>query len=97
VLDLRNEQTIYTGNRFMVYAMYPEVNISMHVLWGLKKQNTVLAFGKSIINRTSNANISELMQQYGGSGHENASTCQIENNRMDEVLQTLIAKITTDD
>ncbi len=51
VLDLRNEQTIYAVNRFMIYALYPETNISIHVMWGLKQQNTVFAIGKSILNR----------------------------------------------
>jgi len=93
VLDLRNEETIYAGNRFMIYALYPETNISIHVLWGVKKQNTVLATGKSIINRSSKTNIGDLMLQYGGGGHENAGTCQVSNDKAESVLQELIKKI----
>lgn len=96
VLDLRNEETIYPGNRFMVYALFPECNISIHEIWGVKKQNTVFAVGKSILNRTSNTNIGELMLQYGGGGHQNAGTCQIENDNADEMLKALIEKITID-
>ena len=73
VLDLRDEEIIYAGNRFMIYAQFPDTNISIHVLWGLNKMNTVFATGKSIINRTSKTNIGELMLKYGGGGHENAS------------------------
>ncbi len=94
VLDLRAEETIFAVNRFMIYALFPETNISIHVLWGVQKQNTVFATGKSILNRTSNTNIGELMLSYGGGGHENAGTCQIDNDRADEVLQQLIASIT---
>jgi len=61
ILDLRNEEEIFTSNRFVIYALYPECNISIHVLWGLQKQNTVLAVGKSIIDRSSKINIGELM------------------------------------
>lgn len=93
VLDLRNEETIYAGNRFTIYALFPECNISMHVMWGLKQQNTVLAVGKSIFNRTSKTNIGELMLKYGGGGHMNAGTCQIDNSRSDDVLKELIAQI----
>ena len=50
VIDLRNEEVIYAGNRFMVYAMYPETQISVHVAWGFKKQNTAVMIGKSIVN-----------------------------------------------
>jgi nanoRNase/pAp phosphatase (c-di-AMP/oligoRNAs hydrolase) len=96
VLDLRKEETIYAGNRFMIYALFPETNISIHVLWGVKNQNTVFATGKSIINRSSKTNIGELMLQYGGGGHENAGTCQIDNDKADGVLAELVAKITAD-
>ena len=94
VLDLRNEETIYAGNRFTIYALFPECNISMHVMWGLKQQNTVFAVGKSIFNRTSKTNIGELMLKYGGGGHMNAGTCQINHNKADDVLKELIAELT---
>ena len=96
VLDLRNEEVIWATNRFMIYALFPQTNISIHVLWGLQKQNTVFATGKSIVNRTSKTNIGELMLQYGGGGHIAAGTCQVDNNKADTVLQELIKKITAD-
>lgn len=96
VLDLRHEPVIYAGNRFMVYALLPECNISIHTLWGLKQQNTVFATGKSIFNRTSNTNIGELMLTYEGGGHANAGTCQVDNAQAELVLKKLIAKINAD-
>jgi len=96
VLDLRNEETIYAGNRFMIYAMFPDTNISIHVLWGLKQQNTVFATGKSILNRSSRTDIGALMLRYGGGGHENAGTCQVENDDAPQVLEKLIAQINQD-
>ena len=93
VIDLRNEETIYTGNRFMVYAMHPEIEISVHVAWGFKKQNTAVMIGKSIINRASKYDIGELCLSYGGGGHTNAGTCQIDNDRIDEELPIIIDKI----
>ena len=96
VLDLRNEETIFVGNRFMIYALYPECNISVHVLWGVKQQNTVFAVGKSILNRTSNTNIGALCLEYGGGGHENAGTCQVENDSASLVLAELIKRINAD-
>jgi nanoRNase/pAp phosphatase (c-di-AMP/oligoRNAs hydrolase) len=96
VLDLRNEETIFAVNRFMIYALFPDTNISIHQMWGMQKQNTVFATGKSITNRTSKTNIGELMLSYGGGGHENAGTCQVDNDRADVVLQELITKINQD-
>ena len=93
VFELREEETIYAGNRFVIYARYPETNISIHCMWGLKKQNTVFAIGKSILNRTSKTNIGDLCLKYGGGGHENAGTCQVENADAARVLGELIAVI----
>lgn len=93
VLDLQQEEIIYSGNRFMIYALFPDCNISIHRMWGFQKQNTVFTVGKSIFNRTSNTNIGELMLTYGGGGHLNAGTCQINHNEADGVLQELIKKI----
>ena len=93
VIDLRNEETIYTGNRFMVYAMWPEVEISVHVAWGFKKQNTAVMIGKSIINKNSDFNIGELCLSYGGGGHANAGTCQLDNDKVDAELPNIIDKL----
>lgn len=96
VLELRHEETIYAGNRFVIYAVYPQCNISIHVLWGLKQQNTVFAVGKSILDRSSKTNVGELCLSYGGGGHMAAGTCQIENDKAESVLEELIAKINAD-
>jgi nanoRNase/pAp phosphatase (c-di-AMP/oligoRNAs hydrolase) len=92
-LYFEHEEVIYAGNRFVIYALFPECNISIHVLWGLKQQNTVFAVGKSIFNKTSQTNIGQLMLKYGGGGHQNAGTCQIENDKASKVLKELIAQI----
>lgn len=96
ILDLRKEETIWAGNRFMLYALFPQCNISMHVLWGKNKQNTVFAVGKSILNRTSETHVGKLMLEYGGGGHEAAGTCQIDNLKADQVQEELIKRITAD-
>jgi nanoRNase/pAp phosphatase (c-di-AMP/oligoRNAs hydrolase) len=94
IYDLRGEETIYACNRFMIYALFPEINLSMHVLWGLNRMNTVFAVGKSIFNRTARVRIGELLLEYGGGGHENAGTCQIPNSEADRVLGELTARLT---
>ena len=93
VIDLRNEETIYTGNRFMVYAMHPEVEMSVHIAWGFKKQNTAVMIGKSIVNKASKVNIGDLCLSYGGGGHANAGTCQLPNDKVDEEMPSIIEKL----
>jgi len=93
VLDLRNEEIIHAGNRFMIYALYPEAQISVHVAWGFRKQNTAVMIGKSIVNKASTVDIGELCPKYGGGGHHNAGTCQLENDVVDSQLPDIIAAL----
>ena len=96
VLDLRNEETIWATNRFMIYALYPQCNISIHVMWGVQKQNTVFATGKSILDRGSKTDVGALMLEFGGGGHNAAGTCQVDNDKAEDSLRTLIKRINAD-
>ncbi|MEY2954011.1 MAG: hypothetical protein RLZZ401_2098, partial [Pseudomonadota bacterium] len=96
VLDLRPEETIWATNRFLIYALFPQTNISIHALWGVKQQNTVFATGKSILDRSSKTNVGELMLSYGGGGHQAAGTCQVDNDRAEVVLKELVTRINAD-
>ena len=93
VLDLREEEIIHAGNRFMIYALFPETQISIHVAWGFRKQNTAVMIGKSIVNKASNADIGRLCLAYGGGGHHNAGTCQLDNDVVDAQLPDIIAAL----
>lgn len=93
VVDLKDVDPILPGNRFIVYALFPEVKISIQVMWGLKQQNTVFTVGKSIVNRSSNVNIGETMLKFGGGGHRNAGTCQVPNDKAEEMLIQVISQL----
>lgn len=96
VLDLRNEEVIYAGNRFMIYALFPGCNVSMHIIRGLKGQNTVFAIGKSILDRSCKLKIGEMVFGYGGGGHDAAGTCQIDNDLAEQVRKAIIQRINAD-
>jgi nanoRNase/pAp phosphatase (c-di-AMP/oligoRNAs hydrolase) len=96
VLDLRQEETIFVTNRFTVYSLFPECNISMHVLWGKQKQNTVFTIGKSILDRSCSTDVGQLCLTYGGGGHQAAGTCQVAHEDSARVLQELTDKINAD-
>ena len=96
VLDLRHEETIWAANRFMIYALFPQTSVSIHAMWGVQRQNTVFATGKSILDRSSRTNVGELMLAYGGGGHQAAGTCQVDNDRAAAVLDELIVRINAD-
>lgn len=93
VVDLRGEETIHAGNRFMVYALFPEARVSIHVMWGRERRNTVLAAGRSILDRSSSADIGAVMLRHGGGGHPAAGTCQVPHDRAEAVLADVIGEL----
>jgi nanoRNase/pAp phosphatase (c-di-AMP/oligoRNAs hydrolase) len=90
VVDLRDEEVIFAGNRFMVYALFPDARVSIHIIWGRQKLNTVLAVGKSIVDRTSPTDIGAVMLRYGGGGHVAAGTCQVPHEESERVIAEVI-------
>ena len=90
IVDLRDEEVIHAGNRFMVYALFIQARVSMHVLWGRQKLNTVFACGKSILDRSSPVDIGEVMLRYGGGGHVAAGTCQVPHEEADRVEREIV-------
>ena len=80
----------------MIYALHPQCNISIHVMWGVQKQNTVFATGKSILDRSSKTDVGALMLEFGGGGHHAAGTCQVANDEAEATLAKLIARINAD-
>lgn len=93
VLDLRDEPVIHAGNRFVVSAMFPQCGISMPVMWGREKMNTVYTVGKSIFDRASPVAVGELMLAHGGGGHPAAGTCQGAHASAEALKQALIERI----
>jgi nanoRNase/pAp phosphatase (c-di-AMP/oligoRNAs hydrolase) len=95
VVDLRDEETIHAGNRFMVYALFPDARVSVHIIWGRQKLNTVFACGKSILDRSSPVDVGEVMLRYGGGGHVAAGTCQVPHSDAERVLTEIVTALKT--
>ncbi|MEZ6062670.1 MAG: exopolyphosphatase [Planctomycetaceae bacterium] len=93
VVDYRNEDVIYSGNRFLVYALFPECNASVHVLRAHKPELTVLAIGKSILKRTNPVDIGDLCLEHGGGGHTAAGTCQIPASEAMALLPSIVEQM----
>ena len=96
VLDLRNQEEIFTGNRFVLYSLYPEQNISIQIIWGFQRQNIAMTCGHSIINKTAKTDIGSLMLEYGGGGHRRVGTCQVPVEEADVALKALIERMNAD-
>jgi nanoRNase/pAp phosphatase (c-di-AMP/oligoRNAs hydrolase) len=93
ISDLRGVDPIYTGNRFMIYSMYPEQNISAWIVSGRGGKGCSTAVGYSILNRTSSVHVGRLMLKYGGGGHEAVGTCQFPDEKIDEMLPKLLDEL----
>ena len=96
ITDLRNVETIYTGNRFLVYSLNQAQNISLWIVDGRGKQNCPIAVGHSILNRTSKTDVGSLLLKYGGGGHRNVGTCQVDYDDADRVINELVTKMKID-
>lgn len=90
LLDLRAQEEIYTGNRFTAYALFPEANVSVRVIWGKARQNVVLTVGKSIFDRSNPVDIGQLLLSYGGGGHRNVGTCQVPEAEAARVIDEVV-------
>lgn len=92
-VDLREQEEIYAGNRFAVYTMFPDANVSLQMMWGFQKQNIVLACGHSVTNRTCQTDVGKLMLEWGGGGHRQVGTCQVEVDKADAVFAEISARL----
>jgi nanoRNase/pAp phosphatase (c-di-AMP/oligoRNAs hydrolase) len=92
-VDLRGIETIHAGNRFLIYTLFPDQNISVWVIDGRNKANAVVTVGYSIINRSATVDVGSLMLYYGGGGHFQVGTCQIPYNEADKVIAQILEKI----
>ena len=93
ISDLRGVDPIYSGNRFMIYSMYPEQNISIWIVNGKGGKGCSAAVGYSVLNKTSNVDVGKLMLKYGGGGHKAVGTCQFDDEHIEEMLPKLISEI----
>ena len=93
ITDVRDEDIIYAGNRFMVYALFPEQNVSVWVSWGREKKNIAIHTGHSIINRTCEVDIGELMLSCGGGGHKQVGTCQVDTEDFEQTFDKIIKRL----
>jgi nanoRNase/pAp phosphatase (c-di-AMP/oligoRNAs hydrolase) len=93
ITDLRGAGTIYAGNRFMIYSLFPGQNISMWVVDGRNKLNCSIAVGYSILNRTATVDVGSILLRYGGGGHRQVGTCQVHYDDCDKVMGELTAKL----
>lgn len=91
--DFRSLDRIPTGNRFVIYVLFPDVNVSVRVHWGPERRFVVAAVGHSIFNRTCKTNVGELMSRYGGGGHRGAGTTPLVPERADRDLAEIIAEL----
>ena len=97
VTDLRGVEPIYSGNRFLVYSLYPDQNISIWVVDGKGKQNVVIAVGHSILNRTCFTDVGDLMLEYGGGGHFQVGTCQVPYEDASRIIEELVGAMRADE
>ena len=91
--DFRRVSDSPVGNRFLIYTLFPEANVSVRAQWGPGKKNVMVNVGHSIFNRTCQTSVGELMSDYGGGGHRGAGSTPLPIMEADlkilEIIETL--------
>ncbi len=93
VTDLREILTLPAGNRFIIYTLFPESNVSLRVHWGPRHDSVVAAVGHSIFNRTCKTSVGELMSRYGGGGHRGAGTCVLPIEKAADAIDEILFEL----
>jgi hypothetical protein len=94
--DFRKVDPVPVGNRFLVYTLFPEANISLRVHRGPTPDHVAVTIGHSIFNRTSRTNVGFLVARYGGGGHKAAGTCLVPVAKADAAFTEMIAVMKKD-
>lgn len=93
VVDFRKEELLFPGNRFMVYALFPECNVSLQVVRNGEGRSTTISCGRSFLDRSFTGDVGSLMRSFGGGGHQRAGACTVTTAEVDHVVSTLIGQL----
>jgi hypothetical protein len=93
VTDSRQLRYFPNGNRYLIYTMYPEQNVSVSIFNKRNSDVSVIFCGHSIFNRTCNTDINSLLRKYNGSGRISAGTCVVNQNEADNILNSIIDEL----
>jgi hypothetical protein len=93
LIDFQGIDEIPAGNRFLEYVLYPDQNISIRVVDGKNKEFAMISVGHSIINRTSTVDVGSMVLKYGGGGHKQVGTCQVQYDQVDRIVGEMLLVI----
>ncbi|MFQ5791435.1 MAG: exopolyphosphatase [Acidobacteriota bacterium] len=91
--DLREAEKVPAGNRFLIYTLFPEANVSFRVSWGPQKKFVVATVGHSIFNRSCPVHVGSLMAHYGGGGHLGAGATPLSLEYADRLIDEILAEL----
>ena len=93
VTDLREVERLPAGNRFLIYTLFPDTNVSLRVHWGPAHNSVIAAVGHSIFNRTCKTSVGDLMSRYGGGGHQGAGTCVLPLEKAADAIDEILFEL----
>jgi hypothetical protein len=93
ITDFRSLDKVPVGNRFLIYTVFPDVNVSVRLQWGPGKKFIATTLGHNIFDRSCKTDIGQLCGMYGGGGHRGAGACVLDPKEADrqvkEIVETL--------
>ncbi|MFZ0240766.1 MAG: exopolyphosphatase [Desulfobacterales bacterium] len=95
VTDFRGLEKAPTGNRFLVYSLFPEAFAHIRIRYDAKDPGKVAVnVGHSIFNRTCRVNVGLLLSRFEGGGHPGAGACRFHAAKAGEYIPQIIASLT---
>lgn len=93
-LDLRDVADLTDVNRFLVYTLFPNGNISVKVARdGQRLHTTAISVGYNIFNPTSKVNVGDLLSRYGGGGHRVVGSCRVADEEAERAIQEILEAV----
>jgi nanoRNase/pAp phosphatase (c-di-AMP/oligoRNAs hydrolase) len=93
ITDFRSFEKVPIGNRFLIYTLFPDANVSVRIQWGPEKKFIAVTLGHSIFNRTSHSNCGQICSDYGGGGHKGAGACPINPENAGQQIAEIIQRL----
>jgi hypothetical protein len=90
ITDVRGLKNLPSGNRFLIYELFPTANVSVRIADGRNNEFVSVQVGHNILKRDCKTSIGDTLAGYGGGGHVGAGTCQPPPADADRVINEIV-------
>ncbi len=91
ITDLRPVSKPPSGNRFLVYCLFPDTVVNVKIRYDSRDPDLVaVSVGHSIFNPGCRVNVGLMLTAFGGGGHRGAGACRFEKRLAERYIPRII-------